>query len=362
MRGERLDKIKMATIELIRQLRPQDMLSVVVFNDRAETLQAAGSRQSYTELGAQVQMLKPGGGTEIFRGLEAGFFEVRRSLRNKSVNHLILLTDGRTYGDEADCLKLAEDASSLGIGLTCLGIGGDWNDALLDRMAACTGGNSVYISHPAEIGRLFHRELDRLRQSRAGRVDLNLHIEPGVELVSVFRLTPEAIPLPVRSSIPLGGPGPDAHLAVMLEFILPALAQNQYNFPLASGRIRFSLPGQEPASSSLAFQLWRPAQPDPEPESPPDALIQVLSQLNLYWMQERARHELAEGRLEAATHRLQNLATNLLTRGELELAQAVLEEANRLQQGLPISAESKKRIKYGTRALLLPGTDRVQKD
>jgi Ca-activated chloride channel family protein len=91
-------------------------------------------------------------------------------------------------------------------------------------------------------------------------------------------------------------------------------------------------------------------------------LIQVLSQLNLYWMQERARHELAEGRLEAATHRLQNLATNLLTRGELELAQAVLEEANRLQQGLPISAESKKRIKYGTRALLLPGTDRVQKD
>ena len=44
MQGVRLDKLKATAIEIIRQLRPQDIVSVVFFNDRADVVIPAGPR------------------------------------------------------------------------------------------------------------------------------------------------------------------------------------------------------------------------------------------------------------------------------------------------------------------------------
>jgi Ca-activated chloride channel family protein len=49
-------------------------------------------------------MIRAGGGTEIFQGLLAAFTEVRRNLTRSMINHIILITDGRTYGDEQSCI------------------------------------------------------------------------------------------------------------------------------------------------------------------------------------------------------------------------------------------------------------------
>jgi Ca-activated chloride channel family protein len=71
-------------------------------------------------------------------------------------------------------------------------------------------------------------------------------------------------------------------------------------------------------------------------------------------MQEQARKDLADGNVEEATRRLQNLATHLLAHGDRDLARTVLAEADRVSQGRALSEQGEKRIKYGTRALLLP--------
>jgi Ca-activated chloride channel family protein len=73
-------------------------------------------------------------------------------------------------------------------------------------------------------------------------------------------------------------------------------------------------------------------------------------------MQERAHQELAEGDIAAATRHLKNLATHLLSKGERELANTVLNQVEQIQENRTASEEGKKRIKYGTRALLLPTT------
>ncbi|MFN8401646.1 MAG: hypothetical protein U0X74_16660 [Anaerolineales bacterium] len=67
------------------------------------------------------QMISSFGGTEIFQGLDAGFKEIRRTLDPARVNHIILLTDGNTYGDEQDCLRLAEQAAALNVRITGMG-------------------------------------------------------------------------------------------------------------------------------------------------------------------------------------------------------------------------------------------------
>lgn len=79
-----------------------------------------------------------------------------------------------------------------------------------------------------------------------------------------------------------------------------------------------------------------------------------MSRLTLYRMQEQAKQDLEAGNIEQATRRLRFLATHLLAQGESSLATTVLGEAGRIERNSSLSDEGEKRIKYGTRALLLP--------
>jgi len=55
---------------------------------------------------------------------------------------------------------------------------------------------------------------------------------------------------------------------------------------------------------------------------------------------------------------LNSLVTHLFSQGEKDLARTVLDEAENLERGLSLSETGKKKIKFGTRGLLLPaGTD-----
>jgi len=153
MQGEKMDILKATAIQLMRSLRPQDVLSIVSFSDRAEVIVPAAISLDRRKQEGSIQMMHPSGGTEIFQGLEMGLNEVRRTHDPSRVNHIILLTDGNTYGDEQACLQLADKAAALNVGITGMGIGHEWNDIFLDALAGKTGGSSVYISQPRDIER-----------------------------------------------------------------------------------------------------------------------------------------------------------------------------------------------------------------
>jgi Ca-activated chloride channel family protein len=88
-------------------------------------------------------------------------------------------------------------------------------------------------------------------------------------------------------------------------------------------------------------------------EKPPTSILQAMSKLTLYRLQERARSEVQGGNYNQATRHLQHLATHLLSQGNRELARTVLMEADHIQRAHQFSKEGDKRIKYGTRALLM---------
>ena len=92
---ERLDAVKTTAIELVRQLSPQDIFSIVRFSDRAESLVPAGTHTERAHIETRIQVMQAGGGTEIYQGLEAGMDEVRRYRSSNHINHLILITAQR---------------------------------------------------------------------------------------------------------------------------------------------------------------------------------------------------------------------------------------------------------------------------
>jgi Ca-activated chloride channel family protein len=352
MQGEKMDVVKAAAIQVLRNLRPQDILSVVTFSDRAEVVIPASFYQERTRLESKIQMIHPSGATEIYQGLEAGANEVLRNLDSKRVNHIILLTDGHTYGDEQECLALASRVSQQGIGISGLGIGKEWNDIFLDVLATRTGGSSTYIAEPRDIKRLLLEKFNALAQTYADEVVLNLRPLDGVDLSYAFRLQPDPSPIILDTPLRLGTILQDASTQLLFEYIIQPKAVKSDLAAILDGTLKLSITSQPMPVPPLRLRLSPSVVDSPETVPPPAKIVQALSRLMLYRMQERARQEIKNGRIETATRQLQTLASNLLSQGERSLAQTILLEVDHLNKQNVLSPEGSKKMSYGTRALL----------
>jgi len=354
MKGEKMDVVKSSAIQIFRNIRQQDILSVVTFSDRAEVIIPAARHEDRARLEARIQMIQPAGGTEMFQGLEAGAKEIMRSHDAKRLNHIILLTDGQTYGDEQKCIELASRLGERGVGISAMGIGMEWNDIFLDVLATRTGGSSAYIAEPQDIKKLLLEKFDALAQVYAE--DVALHTKPieGIQLSYAFRLQPDpGLIMADESTLRLGPILQDTSTRVIFEYIIHPTAVKSGMATVLDGTLKASISSSLLPVPPLQIRIQRPVSDEAEADSPPPEIVQALSRLMLYRMQERARSEIEKGNIEAGTRQLQVLAANLANQGERSLARTIALEAERIRQTRGLSAEGGKKIKYGTRALFL---------
>jgi Ca-activated chloride channel family protein len=353
MQGEKMDVVKATAIQVLRNLRPQDILSVVTFSDRADVIIPASYHQDKSRSEARIQMIQPSGATEIYQGLEAGVKEVMRSLDTRRLNHIILLTDGQTYGDEQQCLALASRLAEHGIGISGMGIGQEWNDIFLDVLSTRTGGSSAYIARSQDIKHLLLEKFNALSQTYAEDVTLDLKYIEDVELTYAFRLQPDASPIDLGDkALRLGPILQDTTSQIIFEYMIHPKAVKSEALTLLDGNLKVAIASQVTPVPPLRLQLKRPVSDAPESDPPPSKIVQALSRLMLYRMQERARKDLEKGNIDSATRQLQVLASNLLTQGERSLAQTILLEVEHLQKQNSLTIEGTKKMKYGTRSLL----------
>jgi len=327
----------------------------VAFSDRAEVIIPASHTTDISRLEARIQMLQTSGGTEIFSGLDMGYNEIIRNVDRSKVNHIILLTDGRTYGDEDRCLDLARRAARHGIGISGLGIGPEWNDNLLDGLASATGGSSIYISKPQDIQKALFDKFNQLGRTYAEETRLKFKVPEGVELRYAFRIHPEAGILSNESPILLGPVIRETGLRMLMEFVVQPEAVQRKSIILLDGTLSANLTDGPNQIQPIPVKLTRPVSDDAGTDYPPSEIVDALSQLKLYRLQEQARIEVSAGDFKQASEHLQHLATHLLAQGERGLARTALLEAEHILQEKSFSQEGRKEIKYGTRALLMSG-------
>ncbi len=353
MRGQRLDQVRGAAQGVLDELGPTDQGSVVAFSDRAEVVVSPDQAKDRSMSRARLSLLQAGGGTAIAQGLETGLTQLRQSFQRQGVNHLLLLTDGRTYGDEAACLEMADRAVKDGITISGIGIGSDWNDRFLDDLTGRTGGSAVFLDTPRAVTALLQKTFEALGRVFASRVRLEGAFAPQVDVRSAFRLHPEPAPLTDSLPLVLGHLGREDSIRLLLELVIHAIGPIQ-ELPLANLSVAGDLLGQTQSTAPLPIAIRCAVSNQPVQEPPPQEILATLNLVSLYRMQEKARHEAELGQASLAARRLENLATHLLAGGERELAKAALGEAERLVHTRHLSTEGEKRLKYGTRALLLP--------
>ena len=354
MKGEKMDVLKNAAIKVMRNMRSQDIFSVVTFSDRAEVIIPASYPYDKRKLESRIQMLHPSGGTEIFQGLQAAFDEIKRNAGRERVDHIILLTDGRTYGDEQQCLELAERASQQGIGISAMGIGKEWNDKFLDNLAKHTGGSSRYISRTQDIQNFLEEKFETLARTMADDVILEYQATPGAEIAYAFRTQPETGPLPIEDIIHLGPILHDTTLNVLFEYRIDPSITEQDIITLLRGSLKLSITALPTPIPPFQIEFARQVKDEAGTEPPPAMIIQALGKLTLYRMQEKAHTEVEDGQFELAARHMRQLATSLLAQGERSLARTALMEAENIEQMQAFSEEGSKEIKYGTRALIMP--------
>ncbi len=352
MQGEKLDLVMAAATEIMGGLRPDDIFSLVAFSDRAEVLVPASFQSDRPHLLGRIQSMQAGGSTEIYQGLAAGVGEVMRCIEDRRINHVILLTDGHTYGDEQNCLKLAENASRQKIGISSFGIGADWNDIFLDALASKSGNTSTYIAKPSQIQRILVEKFQSLSTIYAEDAILEPRQAEGIVLSYAFRLQPQSAPVPLQNELHLGPIMQDTKLAILFEFVIEPSAAKADVVTLLDGTLRIVAAGQSPFIPRVRIRMERETADTAQSEPPPPAILDALSRFTLYRLQERAHEEAETQEYEAATRHLKNLAALLLTQGEKDLAKTALFEAEQTQKMQSLSKEGAKEIKYGTRALL----------
>lgn len=348
MRGARLARVQEALQMLLGHMAGSDIVAVVSFSDRAEVLLPAVPLAAQTGAVANLQALEASGGTEIYQGLLAGVTQLRQNVGPEVNSQLILLTDGRTYGDQQQCLQLAAAAAGEGITWHAFGLGADWDDAFLDALVAPSGGLAEHIETPQEILAALDQRLQGLGLTFARDVRLSTDFPPAVHVRDVFRLTPFAQLLPAASAeLALGNLEGGAPLKFLL--VLEVATQP---IPVRIGldlALHADIPGQGRQAYGQTCELVlsaTAAQP-----SVPTAVLQAARLYTLCRLNERAWQEAEAGQPALAAQSMGHMATRLLEIDEPALARQATREAQQLARSGELSEEGRKRLKYGTRAL-----------
>jgi Ca-activated chloride channel homolog len=329
MREERLDRVKAAAGLIIDQLTNKDSIALVSFSDRAEVVAEAGPPDNVAALRAAIRGIVPSGGTEIYQGLLAGANELRKLASDKKINQIILLTDGHTYGDAADCIELAEHLVAENIGMNAFGIGNEWNDQFLDQLVSPSGGQSTYIERPTEIIHSLQGRIHGLEARYAQNMSLAARFPAGVEMHNAFKIAPFAQPLSVTpNDVALGSVEQHSPLTILLEFLIhPQLPGRALHIPLM-------LKGDIP-SHKLRDQIFR------------------YEYKLLVTLEEPQLEDVEAGEVDLAVTRLRRLTTRLLESGHTTLAEQAYAETELLSRMGALSLEGRKRLKYGTRSLMV---------
>ncbi|MEJ5239705.1 MAG: DnaJ domain-containing protein [Anaerolineales bacterium] len=353
MQGEKLETVKTAILEWMNAFTPEDLYSIIAFSDRAEVVVPSSLQRSAQQARSRIYAIHAAGGTEIYQGLEAAYEQILRGYAPERLNHIVLLTDGHTYGDEQACLQLAEQAAEKGILISAIGLGSDWNDTFLDRLTSHTGGSAHFASSAEDVVRLLKHLFQQLQQTYAENVLFDFTLSQGVEISYIFRIHPQTSPLIPESPLHLGSLLNDEPLSWLMELrVMPRALQGEM-VKLLEGTIRITPIGAY-TSFQLPLRVTRPITQEADASPPPTNLVQALSRLTLYRLQEQAQQQAQSGNYAHATRTLHYLASHLVGQGERSLARTVLLEAERLQREGKLSEEGKKTIKYGTRALISP--------
>jgi Ca-activated chloride channel homolog len=185
----RLDLVKDALHYLVDQLRPSDSVAIVAYDDEARVLREMTPARNRQALHGAVDDLETGGSTNLEGGLVTGYRVARGGFVAGASNRVILLSDGLANVGNTDAepiLRQIREEAAKQIALLGVGVGSEYGDKLMERLADEGDGFVTYVSEKEQARRLF---VDRLPATLALRaLDAKAQVSFDRETVATYRL------------------------------------------------------------------------------------------------------------------------------------------------------------------------------
>lgn len=232
-------------------LKPEDRLALVKFDDHAEVLAPLTPvREGDTLRGAVEQLKSFSGGTQMGAGMARGFELLRGET---GARRMVLLTDGQTF-DEEVAREVGEALAREQVPVTAIGVGEDWNEALLTDLTDRTQGKPFYVvpdpnaQPPAVSLQRLPQELLTDLEHTANEVVTNLNLNvrtvKEVALERVTRVYPTQNEVDrARAPFFLGNAEAEGDAHFVLEFTLPARPSARMR--LAQLGLTYQVPGAD---------------------------------------------------------------------------------------------------------------------
>ncbi len=353
MSGSRLDAVKRILGELLQYLDKNDVISLVVFSDRAKIIIPAKRVYEVGDISAVISGLEAVGGTEILAGLTAAVDEILKNKVEDYLHEVILLTDGHTYGDEDKCIQLAFLAAQNDIGITTLGMGSEWDELFLDKLSSFSGETSQYISDGEALHSYMQKKLSNLISHEVENLSIDFLGDKAANLVYAIQLSPIVKILDIKNANNLGHLSTGEKLKVLLEYEVHPIKKPTDKVNLDTIVISAEIPSCEIQARSLIKSLELP---NVDEKSVPTLNPQVYNYVEkavIFRMEERANVDIKKGNIATGTKTLQYIAKKIGEMGINQLSEFIESEALQLGIKGKYTEEAEKKIRYGTRELCL---------
>lgn len=191
MAGAPLHHALKAAESVVDRLEPNDILSVVVYDDEVDSVVPPQAVTNKSTLKNSIRKVRAGGITNLSGGWLKGCEHVKTRLDPQKINRVLLLTDGHAnmgIQDPKILTATAGQKAEEGIITTTLGFAQGFNEDLLIGMARAATGNFYFIQSIDEATEVFSIELDSLRAVVGQNLKVTLELADGVSLVDTLSL------------------------------------------------------------------------------------------------------------------------------------------------------------------------------
>ena len=186
----KLGLLKSSFNMLVKELRPEDKVAIVVYAGAAGLVLESTSGRDKAKILAAIDRLSAGGSTAGGAGLKLAYKVATENFQEEGNNRIILATDGDFNvgaSSNAEMERMIEKEREKGIYMTVLGFGmGNYKDDKMEIIADKGNGNYAYIDNIQEANKVLVEEFGGTLFTIAKDVKFQLEFNPA--RVKAYRL------------------------------------------------------------------------------------------------------------------------------------------------------------------------------
>lgn len=183
MSGDRLAHAKKGAEVALERLAQDDIVSLVSYNHGVDVDVPAGKIGSKRDdIERAIRKLMATGTTALYAGVKEGGAQVEQYHSDMQVNRVVLLSDGLANvgpSSPAELAELGRALASKGISVSTIGLGLEYNEDLMQRLAAASDGNHVFVERPSDLAEIFDREFGDALSIAARDVIITIECKAG---------------------------------------------------------------------------------------------------------------------------------------------------------------------------------------